>query len=135
MVQAKRILETALYVDDLDAAEDFYSQVLGLEPLTRGGNRHLFFRCRDGVFLLFNPEETARPGAGVPTHGAHGPGHVAFATTADEMSAWRQRLQAQGVKIETEVQWPSGGQSLYFRDPAGNSVELATPQVWGIEEG
>ena len=132
-MQARQILETALYVDDLDAAEAFYGQVLGLEPLARGGNRHLFFRCGDGVFLLFNPEETAQPGAGVPTHGARGPGHVAFATSADEMPAWRRQLAAQGVEVETEVQWPSGGQSIYFRDPAGNSVELATPQVWGIE--
>ncbi|MGD8626963.1 MAG: VOC family protein [Anaerolineae bacterium] len=132
-MKASRILETALYVDDLDAAETFYTDVLGLAPLTRGGNRHLFFRCGDGVFLLFNPEETARPGARVPAHGAHGPGHVAFATTADEMPAWRRRLQEQGIEIEAEVQWPSGGQSLYFRDPAGNSLELATPQVWGIE--
>lgn len=25
-----------------------------------------------------------------------------------------------------------GGRSLYFSDPAGNSVELTTPQLWNI---
>jgi predicted enzyme related to lactoylglutathione lyase len=38
------------------------------------------------------------------------------------------------VAIEKIVDWPGGGRSLYFRDPAGNSLELATPRIWGIGE-
>jgi catechol 2,3-dioxygenase-like lactoylglutathione lyase family enzyme len=48
------------------------------------------------------------------------------------MDAWRDHLAARGVDIEAEVQWPRGGHSLYFRDPAGNSLELASPRIWGI---
>jgi catechol 2,3-dioxygenase-like lactoylglutathione lyase family enzyme len=82
------------------------------------------------MLLLFNPEQTARAMGDVPTHGCHGPGHIAFAILPDQIPAWRSHLREQGVVIEAEIIWPSGGQSLYFRDPAGNSLELATPQVW-----
>jgi catechol 2,3-dioxygenase-like lactoylglutathione lyase family enzyme len=133
-MRAERILETCLYVHDLEAAEEFYRRVLGLEPLSRVAGRHVFFRCGDGVLLLFNPAETRRPTGDVPIHGADGPGHVAFAIRRGEVAAWREQLRQQGVTIEQELTWPSGGQSLYFRDPAGNSVELATPATWRLPE-
>lgn len=129
-----QVLETCLYVDDLAAAETFYSQVLALEPLARVAGRHVFFRCGTGVFLLFNPARTAQAEGPlpVPAHGAHGPGHVAFAIGPAEIPAWRDHLRRHGIELEAEMTWPSGGQSLYFRDPAGNSVELATPQIWQL---
>ncbi|RMH69624.1 MAG: glyoxalase/bleomycin resistance/extradiol dioxygenase family protein [Gemmatimonadetes bacterium] len=130
-MQVKRILETSLYVDDLTAAESFYRQVLGLQPFTKQDGRHLFFRCGDAVFLLFNAQE-ARQSEHVPAHGASGAGHVAFRMDGDEIDRWRDHLRRHNVKIEQEIDWGNGGYSLYFRDPAGNSLELATPQTWGI---
>ena len=133
-----RVLETCLYASDLDAAERFYTDVLGLAPFARVAGRHVFFRCGAGVFLVFDPDATSRPPAAgttaVPTHGARGPGHVAFAIAEDTLDDWRARLVALGVAIEAEVAWPRGGRSLYVRDPAGNSVELATPSIWGLTE-
>ncbi len=131
-MRVEQVLETCLYVDDLRAAEEFYSRVLGLELYSRVEGRHVFFRCGDGVFLLFDPAETERPGGQVPTHGARGPGHVAFRMEDDELDAWREQLVSRGVEIEAEVAWPSGGRSLYFRDPSGNSVDLTTPLTWGL---
>jgi len=81
------------------------------------------------VLLIFNPALTAVDGK-APPHGAQGPGHVTFAMAAAEAPAWRAWLGEQGVAIEREVAWPGGGLSLYFRDPAGNSLELATPTLW-----
>ena len=128
------ILETCLYVDDLLTAEDFYHRVLGLEPFARVGGRHVFFRCGNGVFLLFNPASTEEPGdAGIPLHGARGPGHVAFRMAPEAIDDWRQHLEREGVAIELAYNWPNGGHSLYFRDPAGNSLELATPNMWGLK--
>lgn len=131
-MQVEQILETCLYVADLEAAEEFYSRVLGLAAFSRMKGRHVFFRCGQGVFLLFNPVRTSKPEGDlpVPTHGAHGPGHVSFAMLPADISAWREHLAQNSVPIEAEITWPSGGFSLYFRDPAGNSVELATPQTW-----
>jgi catechol 2,3-dioxygenase-like lactoylglutathione lyase family enzyme len=131
-MQINRVLETCLYVDDLEAAEAFYSGVLGLETIGRSAGRHVFFRCGPGAFLVFNPERTRLPTGQVPTHGADGPGHIAFAIQEADIPAWREHLRHNGVAIEKEITWPSGGRSLYFRDPAGNSVELATPQTWGL---
>jgi len=130
-MQVERILETCLYANDLETAETFYTEVLGLKPFSRVKGRHVFFRCGDGVFLLFNPDKTAEPGGEVPAHGAHGAGHIAFAMKEGDISAWRERLAAHQVPIEREITWPSGSTSLYFRDPAGNSVELTLAQTWG----
>lgn len=133
MMRAGEILEACVYADDLDAAEGFYTGVLGMEVITRVEGRHVFFRCGGRVFLVFNPERT-REGGAIPGHGADGPSHVCFAMRADEVEAWRAHLQAHGVTIESDYAWPGGGQSLYFRDPAGNSLELGTPVIWRIPE-
>ena len=130
MIQIERILETCLYVDDLDVAKEFYSHILGLKPFSRVENRHVFLRCGQNMLLLFNPVQTAKVVGNAPTHGAHGPGHIAFALSQEEFEAGRQHLLQNGVSIEAEVTWPSGGRSIYFRDPAGNCLEFATPQVW-----
>ena len=129
------ILESALYVNDLPAAEAFYRDALGLEPITNMAGRHAFFRCGEGVLLLFNPDATAvppPPGSPlpVPAHGAHGPGHLCFAAGGAEIDAWRSRLEAQGVVIEADFRWPNGARSIYFRDPSGNSIEFAEPSIW-----
>ena len=126
------ILETCLYVDDLSAAEAFYTRLLGIEAFSRVQNRHVFFNLGQSMLLLFNPTETAKPAGDIPTHGAHGPGHVAFAIAPADIPVWREHLRQQNILVEAEVTWPSGGQSIYFRDPAGNSVEVATARVWGM---
>lgn len=132
-MRAGEILEACVYAPDLDAAERFYTGVLGLEVTTRVDDRHVFFRCGGRVFLVFNPERTHEGGM-IPGHGATGPGHVCFAMREDEVHAWRARLLEAGVEIETEFDWPGGGKSLYFRDPAGNSLELGTPRIWKLDE-
>ncbi|MCH7471428.1 VOC family protein [bacterium] len=122
------ILESCLYVSDLDAAETFYKNVLGLEVHSRREDRHVFFRCGERMLLLFNPQATR------PSHGTDGPGHLAFAVREHELAPWRSALREHGVRIVREHTWPGGGQSIYFRDPAGNSLELATPATWAIDE-
>lgn len=129
-MQPHGILETALYVSDIEHADEFYTNVLGLQRISIQPERHVFYYCGDGVLLLFRAEATAVPTSSVPAHGAHGPGHIAFRVKEEEMEAWRQHLQRCGVAIETEIRWPEGGYSIYFRDPDGNSLELATANVW-----
>ena len=128
------ILETAIYVDDLEAAEAFYGGVLGLERIGRVPERHVFYRCGAGVLLVFLPEATEvvdpKSPLPVPPHGARGPGHLCFAAEPLGLEAWRERLGAEGVAIEAEVAWPGGGRSVYFRDPAGNSLEFAEARIW-----
>lgn len=129
-MQVDRVLESCLYVDDLAAAEEFYTQVFGLTVHSQVPGRHLFFRCGDGMVLLFNPSASSQATGSIPTHGATGPGHLAFAVARADLLAWRDRLQQHDADIESEIASPSGSQAIYFRDPAGNSVELATPETW-----
>ena len=70
----------------------------------------------------------------MPAHGARGPGHACFAVAEADLDGWQRRLEEAGVAIEQVMTWPRGGRSFYFRDPAGNSLELATPRIWGLEE-
>src|SRR5688572_19647308 len=122
------ILETALYVDNLATARPFHEQILGLTVVDEQPGRHLFFRCGQGMLLLFIADACAVPGGMLPTHGAQGPGHMAFTAATDaELDAWQQHLHAHHIAIEATINWPNGGRSIYFRDPAGNSLEFATP--------
>lgn len=129
-MQINGILETCLYVDDLAAAERFYATVLGLRCVGRQPGRHVFFRCGDRMLLLFDPRGVGREDSETPSHGAHGPAHIAFAVEESDVAGWQAQLTRHGVPIEKLVDWPQGGRSLYFRDPAGNSLELATPRIW-----
>ena len=137
------ILETILYAGDLDAARAFYADVLGLVVYSEVKGRHIFFKLEQQMLLIFDPDATdapPKPGAlPVPRHGSRGPGHLCFSGTADEIEAWHRRLTETGVEIEADFTWPAGaddmrGRSIYFRDPAGNSIEIAEPRIWGLPE-
>ena len=127
------VLETSLYADDLHRAEAFYSTVLDLELDSKEDGRHLFFKCGQAMLLIFNPNITAAKTGPIPQHGATGPGHVAFSVDAIDLDAWIEQIESRGVEVEARIDWPAGGRSIYFRDPAGNSLELTTPQIWGLE--
>lgn len=127
------LLEAALYAEDLDAAEAFYGGTLGLERITRVADRHVFYRVGDMVLLIFNPIRTVLGGGTelpVPPHGAQGQGHLCFRATAAQIAVWAEALDAAGVAIEADFHWPNGARSVYFRDPAGNSLEIAEPRLW-----
>ncbi len=129
------LVETGIYADDLEEAEEFYGGILGLLLVAKESGRHVFFRVGEASMLLvFRPESTLQ-GDHLPAHGARGPGHFALGIPAADLDSWRAHLRAHGVPIEHEESWPQGAHSLYFRDPAGNSVELITPGLWGLPSG
>lgn len=129
------ILETAVYVDDLDAAARFYGDLLGLEKVIEESGRHVFFRCGQSMLLLFNPRSTDQPLGStnsVPPHGAKGPGHICFSASSAEIDEYEDRFKTAGVDIEAEIIWPNGARSIYVRDPSGNSIEFAEPELWQV---
>ncbi|MDX2016741.1 MAG: VOC family protein [Planctomycetota bacterium] len=132
MLTPDSVYETVLYGDDVPALVDFYSRVIGLRTLpgADGDSAALRFPVGDSLLLLFRPDYAAIEGRGVPTHGARGPGHVAFRVGAGMLDRWRERLGQLNVTIELERPWTRGGRSIYLRDPAGNSVELVEGAIW-----
>ena len=141
------LLETALYVDDLERSVRFYRQVFGFRSFE--GGQFGVARPRNltpdfcpleipgrQVLLLFRKGEftttSVLPGGTIPPHDGHGQLHLAFAVNAADLEGWREWLSSHGVRIEGETTWPRGGVSLYFRDPDGHLLELATPGLWPI---
>jgi catechol 2,3-dioxygenase-like lactoylglutathione lyase family enzyme len=128
------ILETCLSVQDLSRSTAFYTNIFGYS-LMRSDNRFCAFDigCQQ-VLLLFvrgtDLNGTILPFGTIPAHGTTGVGHVGFRVPADSLAAWRARLCEYDVAIESEFQWPTGGTSVYFRDPDGHLLELLTPGVW-----
>jgi catechol 2,3-dioxygenase-like lactoylglutathione lyase family enzyme len=131
-----RVIETALYVDDLARAQEFYVGIFGARVMLDTPRLVALDVNGESVLLLFKRGATLQPldtaGGRVPQHGASGVQHLAFAIAASDVDAWLSRLGDVGVEIESRVRWPRGGESLYVRDPDGHSVELITPGLWEI---
>jgi catechol 2,3-dioxygenase-like lactoylglutathione lyase family enzyme len=125
------VYETVVYGPDLQALVSFYRDVLGLRHVDDIGNSGAAFRLADGgMLLVFNPSRTAGAGRAVPAHGATGPGHVAFTIEKGDHERWLASLRQYGIDAERVLTWQRGAGSIYFRDPAGNSVELIDGEAW-----
>ncbi len=125
-MEVKELGHVVLYVRDLERSRRFYRDVLALEPVREGSVAH---RIGDGVFLLFNADESAVQES-PPAHGASGGVHVCFLAGDGEYEDWKRRLAAAAVDITEEIEWPSGPRSFYFEDPAGNVLEIAERDMW-----
>jgi catechol 2,3-dioxygenase-like lactoylglutathione lyase family enzyme len=137
MTSPHSVLETSLYISDLDRAVKFYREVLGLRLIEDKyfvGGRGAALQVGTGpsVLLLFRAELTMQGGM-LLAHGTTGAGHVAFRIEASEIPAWRERLRAHGIPIEQEFAFGDNPPSIYFRDPDGNVMELAVETIWALE--
>ena len=131
--RVQRTLETAIYCEDLARTAAFYQTLLNATPMLSGDRLVALDAGGQTVLLLFqrgNSGPLDTPGGLVPGHDGEGPVHLAFAIDVVDLAAWETRLAELGIAIESRVDWPRGGVSLYFRDPDARSVELATPGIW-----
>lgn len=128
------LLEVSLYVEDLDGAEAFYRRLLGLETFLRDSRMAGLGVPGGTVLLLFarggSTVPSPTPGGTIPPHDATGAQHVCFGMPWGELARWERHLAALDIALESRVTWPRGGTSLYFRDPDGHSIEIATPGLW-----
>ncbi|WP_024679684.1 VOC family protein [Pseudomonas syringae] len=136
MPRLNRIIETALYVDDLAKAKSFYLATLELDVMFESPTLVAFNVGGSNTLLLFKRGASLQTqylsGGEIPPHDAHGRIHVCFAIDADQIQPWVERLALAEVAIEGRTEWPKGGSSIYFRDPDENLVELLTPGCWAI---
>jgi catechol 2,3-dioxygenase-like lactoylglutathione lyase family enzyme len=118
--------ELVLEVDDLERAERFYAEVLGLPVVARWPEREAIWvmageRTRIGLW---------RPQVGLA--GGRGGKHVHFAMHIAEADygAAVERLRRLGQELE-EMAFEGAGRSVYVTDPDGHVVELWT---WDVGE-
>src|SRR5437867_7765562 len=117
----------ALRVNDLDAMQAFYQDVIGLELMKRFPDS-AFFKIADGyaghtqILALFDRRK--EPGyTGLDSQ--HSTlDHLAFAIAREEFDSERARLESLGCKLQFATHGWVHWRSLYVRDPEGNSVEL-----------
>lgn len=128
------MLETGVCVSDLARSSAFYRMTLGLDLLVASERLHAFAVAPGETLILFDralAQHDVRSAAGfVPGHGTHGRAHFCFRIRTEDHEAWVRRLADAGVAIIGQMNWPAGGRSLYFNDPEGNVLELATPGLW-----
>ena len=128
----KKVVETGVYVTDLDAARDFYTKIVGLQLFSEEKNRHVFLKAGKSMLLLFRAATTLKEQR-LPPHGATGVQHFAFEVEAKDYDDWKARLAENGVAVEKEVDW-GRARSVYFRDPSNNVVELITRGNWPVDD-
>jgi catechol 2,3-dioxygenase-like lactoylglutathione lyase family enzyme len=136
MPRVRGVLETTLYVEEIEPAARFYEDLFGFKRLDSDDRFCAFSVADRQVLLLFKHGATthpiAFPGGMVPPHDGSGHLHFAFSIAASELQRWESHLEAKGIAIESRVRWPRGGSSIYFRDPDHHLVELVTPGCWPI---
>jgi len=135
MPRTSGILETSLYFDDLPGAVEFYRSLFGFELFFSESRMAALGVPGGQVLLLFRRGATLEPAPGpgggfVPPHHGAGAPHLCFAIPFGELAAWESHLRDRGIAVESRLRWARGGTSLYFRDPEGNSLEVATPGLW-----
>jgi catechol-2,3-dioxygenase len=119
--------EIALRVNNLDAMQKFYADVIGLPLMTRFQNS-AFFKIADGyaghtqVLALFDRAQS--PGYRGSDAATSTIDHIAFEIPLADFDGEKKRLEGLGLQVETAehawVHW----RSLYVTDPEGNQVEL-----------
>ena len=129
-----RVLETALYVGDLEESETFYRQLFGFERLLRDERMCGLAVPGRQVLLLFrrggSVEPSPTPFGLIPAHDAQGQQHLCFRIEHADVARWVEHLSANGVALESRLDWDKGATSLYFRDPDGHSLEVGTSGLW-----
>lgn len=120
-----RILELDHFgvdVADLDRAERFYTEVLGLEVAQRFGHHQILLHCGGQMLALFErhdlpPRQTTR------IDNPLGKGHHAFKVSSADFQAMRESFTARNIPTYGPIDW-GDHDCLYFLDPDGNLLEI-----------
>ena len=125
------VLETALYYRhaDRDVVLGFYDETLGMRRVA-GWEDGTAYRLGAGVLLLFDADLLAEREGPVADHGPGGEGHVCLVAEPGRYDELRERVEAAGVEVTHEHEWSAGKRSFYFKDPAGNLLEVADSDLW-----
>lgn len=119
--------EIAFRVNNLDAMQEFYEEVIGL-PLMARDSSSAFFKIADGyggytqVLALFDRSQS--PGYRGTDAATSTVDHIAFEILLADFEGELTRLKRLGLQVETAEHAWTHWRSLYVADPEGNQVEL-----------
>jgi catechol-2,3-dioxygenase len=119
--------EIALRVNNMDAMQKFYEEVIGL-PLMNRDSDSAFFKIAEGygghtqVVALF--DRSVSPGYRGTDSATSTIDHIAFEISLADFADEKKRLEALGLQVETAEHALVHWRSLYVTDPEGNQVEL-----------
>jgi catechol-2,3-dioxygenase len=135
-MKINKVMETCIYSSDLESMKKFYVEIVGLSVIQEETDKLIFLKAGKSMLLIFDPLRTSINNDGLPTHGAMTPPsntHFAMEIEEKEYQPCKEHLGMNGITIQKEVNWDGKTKSLYFRDPAGNLVELITSGGWPVE--
>ena len=120
-----RLLELdhfGLDVADLDRAERFYTEVLGLAVAQRFGHHQVLLRCGRQMLALFERTDLP-PRVTDRIENPLGKGHHAFKISPADLRTAQEVFQIRGVPTYGPIDW-GDHDCLYFLDPDGNLLEV-----------
>ncbi|EED21678.1 conserved hypothetical protein [Talaromyces stipitatus ATCC 10500] len=145
------ILETCLYVRDIEASTNFYKSALNMEPFLNSP-RVTAFNLGSTTLLLFklgSTQEditinTEKSHGIIPSHGPKDSNilnevqrrnslnqHFCFAVKSpQDVEEWHKHFQNRGVRVLGTMDWELGGKSVYFEDPDGHVGEIGSRGIW-----
>lgn len=142
MAEVETLSHAGICVHDLKEAEEFYCGVLGAEiqsavnfvteDTLRGRSVHQSYMLGDYLFAIMVAPEFMPMPADDQLRGAMGVRH-AFAVRRDRFDETLKSLKRHGIPFEGPVDHPERGpfgQSVYFKDPSGNFLEI----LWRRDE-
>lgn len=124
------ILESSLYVSDVQRSIRFYQEIFGFQVISDFGERGCAMHAGTHQVLLLFKKGASR--TITSPHDGDGELHLAFAVSAAELASWESWLSEKGIAIEEKRSWERGGTSVYFRDSDRHLLELATPGTWSV---
>jgi catechol 2,3-dioxygenase-like lactoylglutathione lyase family enzyme len=116
-----------LFVDDFDGTVDFYAKKVGL-PVRLRAEGYAEFAVEGAKFALLSRSRAAELTGEKPSgRPAPGPDRAAVTVLVEDVNRVFQELSGRGVQFlggPKDRAW--GQRSVYFRDPEGHLIELAT---------
>ena len=113
-------------VDDVDAALEFYTKLLGFEIMMSAAPAFADVRRGNLRLLLSGPASSAgRPMADGRTPGPGGWNRIHF--IVDDIEAEVTRLRDAGARFRNDIISGPGGKQVLLEDPSNNVVELFQP--------